>query len=587
MFKNSGQNNMTQGVVRQKISSVIVSTAYLLSCLVVSTAKAESRAVADGGRDTGAPVVEHLRVERLPDLNIARAGHQTFVCGNEIVVMGGHKDGFVMTPTAEYYSEGRWYVVPMVYVHDFGTGLQLRSGDILMAGGSLQDLGIGQTHTVERWNPSSHKFTGFGCLDTKRMYASAVELPNGEVVISGNWFHADNTELFDGKKTFAMANSTSFRRAVPYILPISSNDAVIFGSYDNGYIRRDSAYIVDRVHAPSFDVPLFREWQPFTPLIPSSYSDCMIGNVSTNDYRYLILVINNKFDFRIAEVCDTTVRIVADSAPLPRVTSSGDSINYFASLLVDRRVQRGYAVGYSRNHKFYVYSFRYTNGDPVRISDARLCYTDVLPDLGESRPVITPEGDIVLVGGVIDDHFYPQGGAYRLLIGTGGDAMGQGGGAVWMWWLAGVILAVLTVLAVAVILRRRGACGAVACCGKTGADAGETSAETEELKQRVIDLMEQQKLYLNSELKVGDVAEALGIGRRQASESVMSFGVTSFSQFVNGYRVEHAKQMLLGNRDIKIGGVWAESGFSNETSFFRVFKQFTGMTPREWLQTVD
>ena len=57
----------------------------------------------------------------------------------------------------------------------------------------------------------------------------------------------------------------------------------------------------------------------------------------------------------------------------------------------------------------------------------------------------------------------------------------------------------------------------------------------------------------------------------------------TFSQFVNIYRVEHAKRVMRRNPDKKIVDIYIESGFANEGSFFRTFKAVTGMTPKEWL----
>ena len=41
--------------------------------------------------------------------------------------------------------------------------------------------------------------------------------------------------------------------------------------------------------------------------------------------------------------------------------------------------------------------------------------------------------------------------------------------------------------------------------------------------------------------------------------------------------------MMLSQPDAKLTTVSMESGFANETSFFRVFKAITGYTPKEWL----
>ena len=99
---------------------------------------------------------------------------------------------------------------------------------------------------------------------------------------------------------------------------------------------------------------------------------------------------------------------------------------------------------------------------------------------------------------------------------------------------------------------------------------------------RICGLMESQKLYLNSGLKITDIALALGVNRYYISDCINSTKGCSFSQFVNTYRIEHAKQMLSVQPDIKLSEVWMSSGFSTERTFLRAFKAITGMTPSEF-----
>ena len=105
--------------------------------------------------------------------------------------------------------------------------------------------------------------------------------------------------------------------------------------------------------------------------------------------------------------------------------------------------------------------------------------------------------------------------------------------------------------------------------------------------ERISRLMDQDRLYLRSDLKVQDVAVALQTNSSYVSECINSLRGQSFSQFVNTCRVRHAQELLRRQPDLKTTIVATESGFSTEASFFRNFKAVTGMTPREWLTTLS
>ena len=107
------------------------------------------------------------------------------------------------------------------------------------------------------------------------------------------------------------------------------------------------------------------------------------------------------------------------------------------------------------------------------------------------------------------------------------------------------------------------------------------SPRDEQLMQRIIRLMEEQRPYLDSDLKQADVATALGVRLDEVSRCINS-NAFNFSQFVNGYRIEYAKQLMLRKPGIKMTQVAIESGFSNETTFYRTFKAIVGMPPSEW-----
>jgi AraC-like DNA-binding protein len=102
--------------------------------------------------------------------------------------------------------------------------------------------------------------------------------------------------------------------------------------------------------------------------------------------------------------------------------------------------------------------------------------------------------------------------------------------------------------------------------------------------ERICKLMDTQKPYLNHQLKLSDVAAAVSSNRTAVSNCINQQRGCTFSQFINDYRISHAKQLMSNQPNLKISEVWMASGFNTESSFFRAFKSVTGTTPAEWRQ---
>ncbi len=105
---------------------------------------------------------------------------------------------------------------------------------------------------------------------------------------------------------------------------------------------------------------------------------------------------------------------------------------------------------------------------------------------------------------------------------------------------------------------------------------------------RILDLakkeMETNKPYLNESLTIESLAEKLQIPVHHLSQSINQLHKRSFNDFVNGYRVEEFKARISnGMHDHKtILGIALESGFASKSSFNRIFKSLTQMTPNAY-----
>ena len=535
------------------------------------------------------PVIK-LEAERLPDLNIPRAGHALFYANGELTVAGGHTDGFVPTPTAEYYEDGEWHTIQMTYTHDFGLSIVLKSGKVLLAGGCEQPTGIGQTYTAELYDPQTHTFRGFGNMCQKRVWASALELDSGQVVIAGNWYHKDGIELFhedqsdrgdfNGKRSFTYIKDVTAERCTPYIFRMADGDALILGNIG---IKGDTVHstFADRLKGDTVHIPLFESWQP---LRIGSHNNAisLIGNEAEGDFTYLMAVQDSTGQVAIARVCGTDFTLLPTACPIP-MTYQGDSIEYGTNIIVDRKAHHAYLLGASTNihvspekARLYVLCIDYDQTSANAGAPLTLCFTDPLQVVPDVMPLLTPEGNLVIAGGFTEgSNFTPSNTVWLLRL--GGEPEVASGKGFWIWILLGVV--VVAAILLALRWRRQKPTSATPDLIATP----ETSEEdVSQLMQRINDVMESQKLYKNCELKLSDLANAVGSNRRAVSDCINSQAGCSFNQYVNTFRTEHAKRIIRQYPDRKLSDIYVESGFANETSFFRTFKALTGMTPKEW-----
>ncbi|MBK7872510.1 MAG: AraC family transcriptional regulator [Saprospiraceae bacterium] len=111
----------------------------------------------------------------------------------------------------------------------------------------------------------------------------------------------------------------------------------------------------------------------------------------------------------------------------------------------------------------------------------------------------------------------------------------------------------------------------------------ETTA-AKDIKLDIIIFFNNKEPYLQEDLKISDVAEALNIPVHHLSEVINQEFEVNFFDFVNNYRVEAAKKLLLDpkQQDLKILAVAFEAGFGNKATFNRVFKKYTGITPSDF-----
>jgi AraC-like DNA-binding protein len=105
-------------------------------------------------------------------------------------------------------------------------------------------------------------------------------------------------------------------------------------------------------------------------------------------------------------------------------------------------------------------------------------------------------------------------------------------------------------------------------------------------KQRLNQVMKSRQEYLRPDLTLPKLAETVGCSVNNLSQVINSGFGTSFFDYLNRYRIEHAKS-LLENSDSQSSAILTIAftvGFNSNSAFYSAFKKYVGMTPAQYRQ---
>ncbi len=115
---------------------------------------------------------------------------------------------------------------------------------------------------------------------------------------------------------------------------------------------------------------------------------------------------------------------------------------------------------------------------------------------------------------------------------------------------------------------------------KSALDDQEIAAYAKKLEEA----MGSEKLYLKNDLRIADVAEAVGTSTNHISQVINARFDQNFYDFVNSYRVAEAMRKLRDpkHRHLTLLAIALAAGFNSKSTFNKVFKEQAGMTPSEY-----
>ena len=526
-----------------------------------------------GGRSVTAPdgtQWQQMSLERLPDLNVPRANHRTIICGNEIVVLGGHTDGFKPIETAEYYAGGAWHTLPMVYPHPNGFAAKLPDGRILMGGGSAEAFGIGRSFGAEIYDPAAHNFTSVGIMSVRRTLSAALTMPDGSVLIAGNWQTDDSWETWTPEGGFVKGGPLTPGWSTPYILPASKDDILVFGHWDT--LDHDILGVVTHIGGSTGRVPLLEEWK-----VSANYF-YFPENLQIADYSYVIPGLNAANEAAIIKVASGEFSLLDLAEPLPATSPDGNPVEW-DHLQVDRPARLIWLQGVDSENGNYCFArIAYDATFDGGKATATYFYAENPGDFPGGAATLLPGGRMVIAGGVAwekgtlpikVDYFKTYSSAFIFHS----EPVQSSHMRLW-GMLTGIFVALGLALAAMLIARRRKAREA-----EKKAEEGRLSRN---LMEQISALIEEKELYRRKNLRITDVATELATNKTYVSAMLNNMSGESFTSMITRYRVSYAQKLLREHPEMVLDEVADESGFSSRTSFFRNFKVVTGMTPQEW-----
>ncbi len=99
-----------------------------------------------------------------------------------------------------------------------------------------------------------------------------------------------------------------------------------------------------------------------------------------------------------------------------------------------------------------------------------------------------------------------------------------------------------------------------------------------QIAEKLTSVMAEKTLFLEEDLSLKRLSEAIAVSENQISETLSQHLNTNFFQFVNGYRIEQAKSLLI-TTELNISTIGYDVGFNSKSTFNLAFKRATGTTP--------
>ncbi len=119
----------------------------------------------------------------------------------------------------------------------------------------------------------------------------------------------------------------------------------------------------------------------------------------------------------------------------------------------------------------------------------------------------------------------------------------------------------------------------------------ENSAEEKDIekwKNEILELIHTKRIFENPKLTLSDLSKELQVTTKTISTVVNSGFDMNFNDFINHHRIEALKEKIQNDehRQSTLLGLAYDCGFNSKATFNRAFKKNTGLSPKEYIDSL-
>lgn len=119
-------------------------------------------------------------------------------------------------------------------------------------------------------------------------------------------------------------------------------------------------------------------------------------------------------------------------------------------------------------------------------------------------------------------------------------------------------------------------------------NSGLTKSFSEELKEKLLYLLNEEKIYKQNDINLEKLSKMLQTTRHNASQVINEHFELNFFELINLYRITEASEILRNDihHNMNIIDVAYEVGFNNKVTFNKTFKKHFSQTPSQFIKSI-